>query len=122
MKRILKAMICACLAVTVIGCTSSALTYQGHTQGRDGLNIFSTTNFSPGYKTRSACDSKLKDGKWLSRCWSSVTEGDVTVKKYSKELTSAQAKSKDTPFQEATAKKKNNPLKKQSYNYGWKYL
>ena len=37
-------------------------------------------------------------------------------------LTSTQAKSSKTGMQYATVKKVNNPLKKQKYTHGYKYL
>lgn len=123
----MKKMFCLVLMVGTVfsvGIISTVygLTIQGHDQGRSGTKIYSDTWYTPGVKTNSSCDPKIKGNKWAIKCWSSVTEGNDKSYKATKKLTEHQAKSSKTGLQEAYASQLNNPLKSQKYNYNWSYL
>ncbi len=121
-KLFLKAIVCGLCCTLFFPAISGALTHHGNTHYNAGLKCYNETWFSPGVKTSSKYDKKMKSGKWAKNCWSKIVEGKDTSFKKTKTLSKAAAKSKKTKMQWASTSQYNNPLINQKYTYGWNYL
>lgn len=106
-------VVLALMVMMAFGSISFGTAYYGNEHYKQSGNLYNKTWFSPGHKT---------DGKWAENCWSRIVEGsDVSYKK-STTLLASKAKSTSTPKQQALASQSNNPLKSQTYSYGFNFL
>lgn len=78
-----------------------------------GVNLSAETWYTTGHKT---------NDKWAKMCWLRIIEGPDTTYKYTKTLTSSQAKGTSVGKQMCSGSQKNNLLKSQDFDHNWKYL
>lgn len=106
-------IILALMVMMAFSSISFGSSYYGNEHYKQSGNLYNKTYYTPGHKT---------DGKWAESCWSRIVEGSDVAYKKSTTLLASKAKSTSTPKQQALASQDNNPLKSQTYSYGFNFL
>lgn len=118
MKKMIKKLSAVVLAMTILGCSASAITKSPFADSSATITTISVKAwFNSGYKT-TANDAKygVKKNAYIRQCWVRIHEGSYDKKKWSASYSRAQAGQGI-----ASLSCGNNPFQVATATWGWAY-